>query len=66
MKQVNIDSEPNRYCSNAGDHGHFHDLELGKVNDIKWNSNTDIKKFLELPEEAAIENIELNIKGSLK
>lgn len=66
IKQVNVDREPSRYCSNTCDHGHFYDKESGEVMDIKFKPDTDLSQFLDLPKGAVIENLELNIKGFLK
>lgn len=65
VKQVNIDREPSRYCPNTCDHGHFHDKTSGDVIDVKFKPDVDLTKFLDLPEGAVIENLELNIKGYL-
>jgi len=66
VRQVNVDREPSRYCANLSEHGHFHDKESGEVLDIKFKPNVSIADFLDLPEGAVIEDLELNIKGFLK
>jgi len=66
IRQANVDRGPARYCSNMNEHGHFHDLSTGDVLDVKFKNGVDITQFLDLPEGATIENIELNIKGFLQ
>lgn len=66
VKQVNVDREPTRYCANLCDHGHFHDQSTGEVIDVKFKPDVDLTEFLDLPQGAVIENLELNIKGFLK
>jgi len=66
VRQVNIDREPSRYCPNLSDHGHFHDKQSGNVIDIKFKPDINLTEFLDLPEGAVIEDLELNIKGFLK
>jgi len=66
VKQVNIDREPSRYCPNTSDHGHFHDKSSGSVIDIKFKPDVDLTQFLDLPDGAVIEDLELNIKGFLQ
>ena len=66
VKQVNIDREPSRYCPNTSDHGHFHDKTSGSVIDIKFKPDVDLTQFLDLPDGAVIEDLELNIKGFLQ
>ena len=66
VKQVNIDREPSRYCPNLAEHGHFHDKQSGDVIDIQFKPNIKLTEFLDLPEGAVIEDLELNIKGFLK
>ena len=66
VRQVNVDREPSKYCSNMSEHGHFHDITSGTVLDVKFKTGVDITQFLDLPEGVTIENIELNIKGFLQ
>lgn len=66
IRQVNLDREPSKYCSNMHEHGHFHDAATGEVLDIKFKEGVDIMQLLDLPEGVMIENIELNIKGFLQ
>lgn len=66
VRQVNLEREPSRYCPNQCDHGHFHDKKTGQVVDVKIKPDVDLAQFLDLPEGAVIENLELNIKGFLQ
>ncbi len=66
VKQVNVDREPSRYCPNLAEHGHFHNKQTGDVIDINFKPDVNLAEFLDLPEGAVIEDLELNIKGFLK
>ncbi len=66
VKQVNVDREPSRYCPNLSEHGHFHCKESGEIIDVQFKPDVSLAQFLDLPEGAVIEDLELNIKGFLK
>jgi len=66
VKQVNVDRDPSRYCPNLAEHGHFHNKQTGDVIDINFKPDVNLAEFLDLPEGAVIEDLELNIKGFLK
>lgn len=66
VKQVNVEREPSRYCSNLRDHAHFHCKHTGRVYDIDLPENTlDALKEV-LPEGFDAESVELSFGGKIK
>lgn len=65
VRQVNFEREPSRYCPNVCEHGHFHDRSSNKIHDVTFKPGVDLKDFLDLPEGAVVEHVELTLRGVL-
>ena len=65
IKQVHFDREPCRYCTNLHDHGHFHDQKSGRIVDVTFKPGVCLSDFLEIPEGAVINHVELTLRGSI-
>lgn len=65
VKKVNFDRAPSRYCPNLSEHGHFHDKETGKIYDVQFKKGAKLSDFLDIPEGCSIDQLEINIKGTL-
>lgn len=65
VRQVNFDRESSRYCPNLSEHGHFHDSCTGVIHDVNFKEGAQITDFLNLPEGATIDDLEITIRGKL-
>lgn len=65
VKQVNFERESSRYCPNLTEHGHFHDKVSGKIVDIPLKKGAKLSDFLDLPEGAQVDHLEITLCGSL-
>lgn len=65
IKQVHFDREPCRYCPNLHDHGHFHDQKSGRIVDVTFKPGVCLGDFLEIPDGAVINHVELTLRGSI-
>ncbi len=65
LQQVNFDREPSRYCANLKEHGHFLDEKTGKIQDVAFKKDVNIKDLFDLPEDTIIENLDITIRGIL-
>ena len=66
IRQVNFERESSRYCPNLTEHGHFHDSSTGAIHDITFKDGTQLCEFLNLPEGAVVDDLEITIRGTLK
>jgi len=65
-RQVNFDRESSRYCANLQEHGHFYDSDTGKVQDVVFKPGINLSDFIELPEGAVIDHMDISIRGSFQ
>ncbi|MEG1507006.1 MAG: Fur family transcriptional regulator [Akkermansia sp.] len=63
VKQVNFDREPSRFCPNFVQHGHFQDMMTGVIHDITFKEGVRLEEFLNLPEGACIDEIDIALRG---
>ena len=65
VRQVNFERESSRYCPNLTEHGHFHDDKTGTILDVQFKKGVKLSDFLELPEGAQINNLDITLRGFL-
>ncbi|MFD2159296.1 Fur family transcriptional regulator [Rubritalea tangerina] len=65
VRQVNFERESSRYCPNLSEHGHFHDEATGTILDVQFKKGVQLSDFLDLPEGAQINNLDITLRGTL-
>ena len=65
VRQVNFERESSRYCPNLSEHGHFHDEATGNILDVQFKKGIKLSDFLDLPEGAQINNLDITLRGTL-
>ncbi|MGJ8673395.1 Fur family transcriptional regulator [Rubritalea sp.] len=65
VRQVNFERESSRYCPNLSEHGHFHDESTGSIHDIQFKKGVKLSDFLDLPEGAQVNNLDITLRGTL-
>ncbi|TAG11327.1 MAG: transcriptional repressor [Verrucomicrobia bacterium] len=63
IRQVNFERESSRYCANMIDHGHFLDVETGKIYDLEFKPGVCVTDFMKLPEGIITEDIDITVRG---
>lgn len=66
VRQVNFERESSRFCPNLEQHGHFHDRGTGTIHDVRFKPGVKLADVLDLPQGAVIQDIEINLRGSLR
>lgn len=65
VRQVNFERESSRFCPNLTEHGHFHDEKSGTILDVPLKKGIQLSDFLDLPEGAQIDNLEITLRGKI-
>ena len=65
IRQVNFERESSRFCPNLTEHGHFHDSHTGVIHDVDFKPGVNLSDFLNLPQGAVIDDIEITIRGKV-
>lgn len=65
VRQVNFERGPSRYCSNLQEHGHFHDSTTGAIHDVHFKPGVNPSDFLDLPQGARVEEIDITLRGKI-
>ncbi|MFC5051518.1 Fur family transcriptional regulator [Rubritalea spongiae] len=65
VRQVNFERESSRYCPNLNEHGHFHDESTGSILDVQFKKGVKLSDFLELPEGAQVNNLDITLRGTI-
>lgn len=65
VRQVNFERESSRYCPNLTEHGHFHDEQSGAIVDVPLKKGIKLSDFLDLPNGAQIDNLEITLRGKI-
>lgn len=65
VRQVNFDRESSRYCPNLCEHGHFHDDKTGVIHDVTFKPGLKLSDFLDLPEGAVVNDVEITLRGRI-
>lgn len=65
VRQVNFERQPSCYCPNLSEHGHFHDEGTGGIIDVPLKDGISLSDFLNLPEGARVDNVEITLRGTI-
>lgn len=65
VRQVNFERESSRFCPNLTEHGHFHDEQSGTIVDVPLKKGIKLSDFLDLPDGAQIDNLEITLRGKI-
>lgn len=61
VKAVHVDREPTRFCANLQEHGHFHCVECGHIEDIEFAGSHE--KGWKLPHGFLVTQHDVSLRG---